>query len=71
MYVDGIKLLAKNKKELEPLIEAIRIYSEDIGMEYVIEKCAMLIMKRGNRQMTEGIGQPNQENIRTLREQET
>ena len=29
MYMDGIKLFAKNEKELETLIRAVRIYSQD------------------------------------------
>ena len=42
MYTDDIKLLAKNKKELETLIHVVRIYSQDIGMEFGSGKCAML-----------------------------
>ena len=38
MYMDDIKLFAKNEKELETLIHAVRIYSQDIGMEFGIEK---------------------------------
>ena len=34
MYMDDIKLFAKNEKELEILIQALRIYSDDIGMEF-------------------------------------
>ena len=49
MCMDGIKLFAKNEKELETLIHADRIYNQDIGMEFGIEKCAMLIMKSGKR----------------------
>ena len=37
-------------------------------MEFGTEKCAMLIMKRGKRQMTEGIEMLKQEKIRTLGE---
>ena len=37
MYMDDIKLFAKNEKELETLIQTMRIYSEDIGMEFGIE----------------------------------
>ena len=59
--MDDIKLFAKNEKELKTLIQALGIYSEDIGMEFGIEKCAMLIMKSGKRQMTEGLELPNQE----------
>ena len=40
-------------------------------MEFGIEKCAMLIMKKGKKQTTEGIELLNQENIRTHGEKET
>ncbi len=42
--MDDINLFAKNEEELEILIQVLRIYSDDIGMEFGIEKCAMLIM---------------------------
>ena len=45
MYMGDIKLFSKNVKELEILIYAVRIYSQDIGMESGIEKCAMLVME--------------------------
>ena len=45
MYMDDIKLFAKNEKELETLIHIIRIHSQDIGMEFGIEICALLVMK--------------------------
>ena len=48
----------------------MRIYSQDIVMEFGIEKYAMLIIRSGKRQMTEGMEQPYQEKIRTLREKE-
>ena len=44
-----IKLFEKSEKELEPLIQIVRIYNLDIVMEFSIEKCAMLIMKLGKR----------------------
>ena len=59
MYMDDIKLFPKNKKELETLIHTVRIYSEDIGMEFAIEKCALFVMKSGTRHLTEGIELPN------------
>ena len=54
----------KNEKELETLIHAVRICSQDIGMEFGIEKCAMLIMKSGKRHLTDGMELPNQDKIR-------
>ena len=47
MYSDDINLFAKNEKELETLLQAVRIYSDGIGMEFGIEKYAILIIKRG------------------------
>ena len=71
MYMDNIKLFAKNEKELETLIHAVRIYSQDIGMEFGIEKCTLLVMKSGKRHLTDGIELLNHEKIRTLAENET
>ena len=71
MYIDDIKLFAKNEKELETLIHAVRIYSQDIGMGFGIEKCAMLIMKSGKRYMTDGMELPDYDQIRMLGENET
>ena len=68
MYMDDIKLFAKNEKELETQIHTLRIYNQDIGMEFGIEKCAMLVMKSGKRHRTDSIGLPNQDKIRTLEE---
>ena len=70
IYMDDINLSAENKKELEILIQTIEIDSQDIKMEFGFEKCAMLIMRNGTRQITEGIKQPNQERIKRLRGKE-
>ena len=70
MYMDDIKLFAKNEKELETLIHEVRIYSQDIGMEFGIEKCAMLVMKNGKRHLTDGMNVSNQDKNRTLGEKE-
>ena len=69
--MDDIKLFAKNEKELETLIYTVRIYSRDIGMEFNIEKCPMLVMKSGKRQLTDGMELPNKDKIKTLAENET
>ena len=61
MYMDGIKLFAKNIKELEILIQDVRIYSQDRWMETGIRKCTKLIMRSGKRYMKERMELPNQE----------
>ena len=71
MYMDDIKLFAKNEKGLETLIHTVRIYSQDIGMEFGIERCALLVMKSRKRHLTDGIELANQDKIKTLTENET
>ena len=71
MYMDDIKLFAKNEKELKTLIHSVRIYSQDIRMEFGIEKCAMVVMKSGKRHLTDEMELPNQYKIWTLVENET
>ena len=71
MYMDDIKLFAKNENELKTLIQTVRIYSQDIGIEFGIEKCAMFVMKSGKRHIRKVIELPNQVVIRTLWQKET
>ena len=49
IYIDHIKILGKKnekKRKLETLIQAIRIYSQNKGMKFIIEKCAMLLNQK-------------------------
>ena len=71
IYMDDDKLFAKSEKELETLIHSMRIYSQDIRMEFDIEKCAIMIMKIGKRHLTGGMEIPSQDKIRTLGGKET
>ena len=57
--MDDIKLFAKNEKELETLIHAVSIYSQDIGVEFGIQKCAMLEMRSSKRPLMDGTEQSN------------
>ena len=41
------------------MVQTIRIFSQDIGMEFGIEKCAMLVIKKGERKVMNGIQLPN------------
>ena len=71
MYMDDIKLFAKHEEELKTQIHTFRICSQDIVMEFGIEKCAMVVMKSGKWQLTDGMELPNQDKIKALTENET
>ena len=59
LFMDDLKLYAKNEAELDSLIQTVRIVSDDIGMEFGLEKCAVLILKRGKMSKSQGIELPD------------
>ena len=71
LYMDDLKLYGKTQKDLESLIQTVRIYSSDIGMEFGLEKCASLVMKRGKIVESDGITLPDDKMIRNLKEDES
>ena len=71
MYMDNIKQFSKNEKELETLIHTVRIYCQDTGIEFGIEKRTLLVIKSGKRHLRDEIELPNQDKIWTLEENET
>ena len=48
LFMDDLKLYGRNEKEINSLVHTIRVFSSDIGMDFGIKKCAMMVMKRGN-----------------------
>ena len=51
-------------------MHTVRIYSQNIGIVFGIEKYAMLIRKSCKRHLADEMELPNQDKIRTLREKE-
>ena len=45
--MDDLKLYSGSEKGLDSLVQTVHVFSEHIGMEFGIEKCAMLIMEKG------------------------
>jgi len=53
--MEDVKLYGRNEKSLDSLIQTVKIFSKDIGMEFGIDNYAMLSLKRGNIVAAEGI----------------
>ena len=45
--MDDLKLYSRSEKGLGSLVQTVCVFSEDIGMEFGIEKCVMLVMEKG------------------------
>ena len=55
LFMDDLKLYAGSEKELESLVNVVESYSRDIGMEFGMDKCAVLKAKGGKRVLEEGL----------------
>ena len=68
LFVDNLKLYSRIEKGLDSLVQIVRVLSEDIGMEFGIEKCAMLLMEKGKIVKSVGIQLPDDKVIKSLQE---
>ena len=66
--MDCLKLHATNEKSLESLIQTVCVFSNDIGMVFRVEKCALLRIKKGKMANINGIVLPNKATVKGLRE---
>ena len=48
-FMDELKLYGKNDKEIDSLIKTVWQCSEDIKMEFVILKCALISLQSGKK----------------------
>ena len=66
--MDDLKLFAKNEDQIDNLVNAVRVCSEDIKMEFGLPKCGVLIMKRGKVVKSEGISMPDGKMMKNIEE---
>ena len=59
LYIDYFKLYGKSYDQIETLVETVHMVSKDIDMEFGIEKCGMLLLKRGKVVSSEGGSLPD------------
>ena len=57
--MDDLKLYSRSEKGLDSLVQTVRVFSEDIGMEFGIEKCAMFVVEQGKILKSVGIELPD------------
>ena len=59
LFIYDLKLYATNEKGLESLVQTVPIFSDDIGMEFGINKYATLVPKKGEVTKFNGISLPD------------
>ena len=66
-----LKLYSRSEKGFDSLVQTVRAFSEDGGMEFGIEKCAMLVMEKGKILKSVGIELPDGKVIKSLQDGES
>ena len=71
LFLDDLKLYSRSEKGLDSLVQTVRVFSEDIGMEFGIEKCATLVMEKRKIVKSVGIELPDGKVIKSVQEGES
>ena len=68
LFMDDLKLFGKNENEIESLLSTVHDISVDIRMEFGIQKCGVLVMKRGKIVKSQGIKLRDGEVVKEIEE---
>ena len=64
--MDHLKLFGKTKRDMESLINTVRLFSENVAMQFGVDKCAITVLKRGKLDSSKSdIVFENQDTIRS------
>ena len=68
MFIDDLKLFAKNENHIDSLVSTVRVFSDDIKLEFGMSKCGVLTMKHGKIVRSEGIPMPDGKTMMNIEE---
>ena len=66
--MDDLKLFGKSDDQIDSLVQILFTFSEDIGMEFGLKKCGVVILKKGKLVKFDEIHLPNQEIMKAVDE---
>ena len=65
-FMDDLKVYGKDKTEIESLVSTVQSISQQIGIEFGIEKCGVVVLKWGELCKSEGIHVINEQTIKEV-----
>ena len=71
LFMDNLKMYSKRESVVDCFIQTVRIFREDNGMKFWIDKGDMLVMKKMKIVKSDGIELPNEKVIKLLEERES
>ena len=55
LFIDDLKLYGNDERQIDSLINTIRVFSDDIRMVFRLKKCGVVVMKRGKVVKYDGV----------------
>ena len=68
--MDDLKVYGKDKAEVESLVATVQLISQDIGMEFGVKKCGVVVLRRGKLCKSEVIKLINGQTIKEVDKEE-
>ena len=69
LFMDDLKLYGRSAEEVDKLCGVVHKFSEDIGMKFGMDKCAVLEMKNGVKVKSKGVELPDGEVMKEVEEE--
>ena len=69
--MDDLKLYSKSERALDCLVQTVKIFSKDIGIQFEIDKCTILVMKKVKIVKSVNIQMPNDKVFKSIEEGES
>ena len=67
LFMEDLKLFSISEEQMDALVRTVHVFSTDIGMEFGMEKCGILTMKRGKVVRCDGTKLQNCEVMKEVR----
>lgn len=59
MFMDELKLYESYERQIDSLINTVRVFSDDIRMAFELKKCGLVVMKRSKVVKYDGVDLPD------------
>ena len=69
LYLDDLKLYGKTNDQIDLLVRTVYLFTSDVGMEFGVNKCGTIVLKRGKMVECNGIELANGEFIKRITEE--
>ena len=63
-----MKLFGKNQKQFDSLVQTVHTFSQDIGMQFRMKRCAVVICEKGKVPRAGGIKIPDDQEMKDIDE---